>query len=47
MKLILATIILGWVAVVTFAGPDLARLIDRSLPGYVAPKAKATKPSRR
>ena len=25
-------IILGWVAVVTFAGPDLARFIDRVLP---------------
>jgi hypothetical protein len=25
-------IIFGWVAVVTFAGPDLARFIDRVLP---------------
>ena len=44
MKLILATIILGWVAVVTFAGPDLAKFIDRSLPGHVAkPAAKRAK----
>jgi hypothetical protein len=25
-------IVLGWLAVVTFAGPDLARFIDRILP---------------
>ncbi len=36
-----ALIILGWTAVVTFAGPDLAKAIDKSLPGYVAkPAAK-------
>ena len=29
-------VIFGWVAVVTFCGPQLARAIDRSLPGYVA-----------
>jgi hypothetical protein len=40
MKLLLATIILGWVAVVTFAGPDLARFIDRVLPDEPV-KAKA------
>jgi hypothetical protein len=33
--------ILGWTAVVTFAGPDLAKAIDRSLPGYVAAKKPA------
>jgi hypothetical protein len=27
-----ALIILGWTAVVTFAGPDLAKAIDRILP---------------
>lgn len=31
-------IILGWTAVVTFAGPDLAKAIDKSLPGYVEKK---------
>jgi hypothetical protein len=31
----------GWLAVVTFCGPQLAQAIDRSLPGYVAkPTAK-------
>jgi hypothetical protein len=36
-----ALVIFGWLAVVTFFGPDLARAIDRSLPGYVAkPTAK-------
>jgi hypothetical protein len=34
-----ALIILGWTAVVTFAGPDLAKAIDKSLPGYVAKPA--------
>ena len=34
-------IIFGWVAVVTFAGPDLAKAIDKSLPGYVAKKPAA------
>jgi hypothetical protein len=40
-----ALIIFGWVAVVTFAGPDLAKAIDKSLPGYVAkkPAAKRTR----
>jgi hypothetical protein len=33
--------ILGWTAVVTFAGPDLAKAIDKSLPGYVAKKPAA------
>ena len=34
-------IIFGWLAVVTFCGPQLAQAIDRSLPGYVAkPTAK-------
>ena len=41
MKLLLATIILGWTAVVTFAGPDLAKAIDKSLPGYVEKKPAA------
>ena len=41
MKLLIATIILGWVAVVTFAGPDLARFIDRVLPDEPV-KAKVT-----
>ena len=37
-------IIFGWLAVVTFAGPDLAKFIDRSLPGHVAkPAAKRAK----
>ena len=36
-----ALIILGWTAVVTFAGPDLAKAIDKSLPGYVAKPAAA------
>jgi hypothetical protein len=36
-----ALIIFGWVAVVTFAGPDLAKAIDKSLPGYVAKKPAA------
>jgi hypothetical protein len=36
-------IIFGWTAVVTFAGPDLAKAIDRSLPGYVAKKPAAVK----
>jgi len=30
--------ILGWTAVVTFAGPDLAKAIDKALPGYVEKK---------
>jgi hypothetical protein len=34
-------IIFGWVAAVTFAGPDLAKAIDKSLPGYVAKKPAA------
>jgi len=40
-----ALVIFGWVAVVTFAGPDLAKAIDKSLPGYVAkkPAAKRTR----
>jgi hypothetical protein len=33
-----ATIILGWTAAVTFAGPDIAKAIDKSLPGYVENK---------
>jgi hypothetical protein len=36
-----ALVIFGWLAVVTFFGPDLARAIDRSLPGYVAKKPAA------
>jgi hypothetical protein len=36
-----ALIIFGWVAVVTFAGPDLAKAIDKSLPGYVSKKPAA------
>ena len=36
-----ALVIFGWVAVVTFAGPDLAKAIDKSLPGYVAKKPAA------
>jgi hypothetical protein len=36
-----ALVIFGWLAVVTFFGPDLARAIDRSLPGYVAKKPVA------
>jgi len=36
-------LIFGWVAVVTFAGPDLAKAIDKSLPGYVEKKPAATK----
>jgi hypothetical protein len=38
-----ALIILGWTAVVTFCGPDLAKAIDRSLPGYVEKKPAAVK----
>jgi hypothetical protein len=34
-------IIFGWLAVVTFCGPDLAKAIDKSLPGYVAKKPAA------
>jgi hypothetical protein len=34
-------IIFGWLAVVTFCGPQLAQAIDRSLPGYVAGKPTA------
>jgi hypothetical protein len=34
-------IIFGWTAVVTFAGPDLAKAIDKSLPGYVEKKPAA------
>jgi hypothetical protein len=34
-------VIFGWVAVVTFCGPDLAKAIDKSLPGYVAKKPAA------
>ncbi len=33
-------VIFGWFVVVTFFGPDLARAIDRSLPGYVAKPVK-------
>ena len=33
-----ATIILGWTAAVTFCGPDIAKAIDKSLPGYVENK---------
>jgi hypothetical protein len=36
-------VIFGWTAVVTFAGPDLAKAIDKSLPGYVAKKPAAVK----
>jgi len=36
-----ALIIFGWLAVVTFFGPDLAKAIDKSLPGYVAKPAAA------
>jgi hypothetical protein len=32
-------VIFGWLAVVTFCGPELAHAIDRSLPGYVAKPA--------
>jgi hypothetical protein len=39
--LLSALVIFGWVAVVTFAGPDLAKAIDKSLPGYVAKKTAA------
>ena len=45
MKLLLATIILGWVAVVTFAGPDLYKAINGPEP--IKAKAKTSKPSRR
>jgi hypothetical protein len=38
-------IIFGWLAVVTFCGPQLAQAIDRSLPGYVA-KPTAVKRAR-
>jgi hypothetical protein len=38
--------ILGWTAVVTFAGPDLAKAIDKSLPGYVEKKPAAAKRAR-
>jgi hypothetical protein len=43
MKTLIALLtlaILGWTAVVTFAGPDLAKAIDKALPGYVAKKAR-------
>jgi hypothetical protein len=36
-------IIFGWLAVVTFCGPQLAQAIDRSLPGYVEAKKPAVK----
>jgi len=36
-----ALVIFGWLAVVTFLGPDLAKAIDQSLPGYVAKKPTA------
>jgi hypothetical protein len=36
-------IIFGWLAVVTFCGPQLAQAIDKSLPGYVAKKPAAAK----
>jgi hypothetical protein len=39
-------IIFGWLAVVTFCGPDLAKAIDKSLPGYVAAKKAAAKRAR-
>jgi hypothetical protein len=35
-------IIFGWTAVVTFAGPDLAKSIDKALPGYVEAKKPAS-----
>jgi hypothetical protein len=38
-------IIFGWLAVVTFYGPDLAKAIDKALPGYVE-KKPAAKPVR-
>ncbi len=34
-------VIFGWLAVVTFCGPELARAIDKSLPGYVEKKPAA------
>jgi hypothetical protein len=46
MKTLIALLtlaILGWTAVVTFAGPDLAKAIDRSLPGYVEKKPASVK----
>jgi hypothetical protein len=33
-----AIIIFGWTAAVTFCGPDIAKAIDKSLPGYVENK---------
>ncbi len=36
-----ALVIFGWLAVVTFCGPELAKAIDKSLPGYVAKKPAA------
>ena len=36
-------VIFGWLAVVTFCGPELARAIDKSLPGYVEKKPAAVK----
>jgi hypothetical protein len=39
--LLSALVIFGWVAVVTFCGPDLAKAIDKSLPGYVEKKPAA------
>lgn len=43
MKLIALTaiVIFGWLAVVTFFGPDFAKAIDKSLPGYVEKKPAA------
>jgi hypothetical protein len=34
-------IIFGWFVAVTFYGPELAKAIDKSLPGYVAKKPAA------
>lgn len=33
-----ALVIFGWLAVVTFCGPELYRLIDRALPGEAPSK---------
>ena len=42
MKLLIATIILGWVAAVTFFGPELARAVNAP----EAPKAKVHRRAR-
>ena len=39
MKALIALIIFGWLAVVTFCGPELAGFIDRALPGEAPAKA--------